>query len=67
MNVGILLKTGGGPVVVVFGGDYQFPYIRDSEETSITQVNNKTSSKWMNYMTQFQGELQFLNLSEEVM
>jgi hypothetical protein len=68
MKMDILFKTGGrGPVIILFGGDYQLPAIGDSGATYIPKINKRTNSKWMNDMTQSQSALQFLSISEEVM
>jgi hypothetical protein len=48
------------PVTVLFGDDYQHPAFGDSGAT----IKNL---KLMNNMTQCQGGLQFLNLSEELL
>jgi hypothetical protein len=53
--------------MVLFEDDYQLHAFGDSGATNIPKLNNKTSSKGMKDMTQSQGGLQFLNLSEEVM
>jgi hypothetical protein len=67
INVDILLNPVGITGMFLFGDYYQVPAIGDSGATRIPQLNNKTSSKGMNDMTQCQGGLQFPNLSVEVM
>jgi hypothetical protein len=57
----------GIPVIFLFRYDNRLPAIGDLGAASIPQLNNNKSSKGMNNMTQCQGGLKFLNLSEQVM
>jgi hypothetical protein len=58
---------GGILVMILFGDDYQLPSIGNGGATTIPQLNKNSGTKGLHDMTQCQGGLQFMNLTEEVM
>jgi hypothetical protein len=54
-------------VMILFGDDYQLPSIGNGGATNIPQLNKNSGTKGLHYMTQCQGVIQLMNLSEEVM
>jgi hypothetical protein len=58
---------GGIPVMILFGDDYQLQSIGNGGATNIHQLNKNIVTKGLHDMTQCQGGLQFMNISEEAM
>jgi hypothetical protein len=53
--------------MILFGDDYQLPSIGNGGATNIPQLNKNSGTKGLHDMTQWQGGIQFMNLTEEVM
>jgi hypothetical protein len=53
--------------MILFGDDYQLPYLGNGGATNIPQLNKNSGTKGIHDITQCQGGLQFMNLAEEVM
>jgi hypothetical protein len=56
-------EWGGIPVMILFGDDYQIPSIGNGGAINIPQLNKNSGTKGIDYMSQCQGGIQFMNLA----